>query len=90
MASGRLAGAFQKCVQMLGNGRVGDVGQTQLAEEAALLLLGQFAALGDGQEAFERQLQGLLAQDLGLQRFADQRGARAQHGDLDALQIRDR
>jgi hypothetical protein len=73
---------------MLGDGRVGDVGQAQLAEEAALLFLGQVAARGDGQEAIERQLQRLFAQHLGLQRFADQRGAGAQHGDLDALQIR--
>ena len=73
---------------MLGDGRVGDVGQAQLAEETALLFLGHVAARGDGQESVEGQLQRLFAQHLGLQRFADERGAGAQHGDFDALQIR--
>ena len=72
---------------MLGDGGIGDIGQAQFAEETALLFLGQVAARGDGQEAFERQFQRLFAQHFGLQRLADQRRAGAQHGDFDALQI---
>ena len=90
MASGAWPARFQKRVQVARDGRVGNVGQAELAEQAALLLLGRFAALGERQEAFERQFQRLLAQDLGLERFADQRRAGAEHRDLDALQIRDR
>ena len=72
---------------MPGDGRIGDVGQAELAEEAALLFLGLIAARGDGQEAIEGELEHFFAQDFGLERFADQRRSGAQHGDLDALEI---
>ena len=42
---GRLPGGFQERVQVARDGRVGDVGQAQLAEQAALFFLGRFAAL---------------------------------------------
>ncbi len=87
---GRLAGRFQERVQVARDGRVGDVGQAELAEQAALFFLGRLAALAERQEAFERQFQRFLAQDLGLERSADQRRARAQHGDFHALQTRHR
>ena len=64
-----------------------DVGQPQLAEQAALFLLGRLAALGERQEAFERQLQRLLAQNFGLERSADQRRPGAEHGDFHRLQV---
>ena len=75
MASGDLAGGLEEFVEVARDGGVGDVGQAEFAEEAALLVLGQFAALADGQEAFEREFQRFFAQDLGLERFADQRRA---------------
>ena len=76
MASGACAGGLQKRVQVARDGGVGDIRQAQFAEQAALLFLRRFAALGERQEAFERQFQRLFAQDLGLERLADQRRAR--------------
>ncbi len=73
---------------MARDGSVGNVGQTQLAEEAALFLFRRLAALGEGQKTFERQFQSLCAANFGLQRFADQRRASTQHRDFDAFQIR--
>src|SRR5207253_3106674 len=40
------------------------------------------------QEALQRQLQRLFAQNLRLERFADQRRSRPEHGDLDTGKIR--
>ena len=50
--------------------------------------LGKSPPLGDGQKAVQRELQHLFPQDLGLERFADQRSARAEHGNFHALQVR--
>ena len=71
-APGRWA---QKRGEVPRDGRIGDVGQAELAEQAALFFLRRFAALAEWQEAFERQLQRFFAQDLGLERSADQRRA---------------
>ena len=49
---GSLARAIEKRVQMLGNRRIRDIRQAELAEQAALLLFGEIAALGDWKEAF--------------------------------------
>ena len=43
---GDLAGGFEELVEVAGDGGVGDVGQAEFAEEAALFVLGEFAALG--------------------------------------------
>ena len=45
IASGACSGRFQKGVEMARDRRVGDVGQAQFAEQAALFFLGRFAAL---------------------------------------------
>ena len=87
---GDLAGRLQEFVQVARDGGVGDVGQAEFAEEAALFVLRKFAALAHGQKAFERQFERFLAEDLGLERFADEGRAGAEHGDLDALQGWDR
>src|ERR1035437_5625863 len=47
----RLSRELQEFVEVARHGRVGDVGQTQLAEQAALFVLRQFAALAHRQEA---------------------------------------
>ena len=49
--------------------------------------MGSSPRSAEGQEAFEGELQRFFAQDFGLERFADQRRAGAEHGDLDALQV---
>src|SRR5581483_2427727 len=85
---GDLAGRLQERVQVAGHRGVGNVGQAEFVEEAALLVLGHFAALGDGQEAIHRQLERFLAKDSALQRPADQRGAGARDGDVGAFQVR--
>ena len=48
--------------------------------------LGRSAELAHRQEAVEREFENLFAQDLGLERAADQRRAAAEHGDLRAGQ----
>src|SRR5579864_7478699 len=72
---------------MARDGGVGDVGQTQLAENGALFLLGAVGALAHGEKAVEGELERLFAKDLGLERAADQRRAAAKHRDFDALEI---
>src|SRR2546425_10015925 len=73
---------------MARHGGVGDVRQTEFAEQAALFVLGRLAALAERQKSLERTLQRFCAENFALERFADQRRARAEHGDLDGLQIR--
>ena len=74
--------------QMPRDRRVGNIGQTQLPEQAALLFLGLLIDPAKRQESIERQFQRLFAQDLGFQRSADQGRPAAQHRDLHLLQIR--
>ena len=80
--------AFEKHVQMLRDGRIGHVGKTQLAKQAALLFLRCIAARGDRKKTTKCQLQRLLAQNFRFEQAADERRTRAQHRDLNALQVR--
>ena len=88
MASGCASGRAQKRGQVARDGGIGNVRQAELAEEAALLFLRLVLQLAERQEAFEREFQRFLAQDLGSQRAADQPRAGAEDGDLDLLQLR--
>ena len=87
MASGTWPVGSRKAFEVPGDGGIGDVGQAELAEEAALFVFGRFAARGEREEAFERQLQRFGAQDLGFERPADEGRAGAEDGDLDALEV---
>ena len=56
----RLPGRLQESIQMARLGGVGDVRQTEFAEQAALFVLGRLAALAERQKSFERELQAAL------------------------------
>ena len=85
---GRLARGLQERVQVPRDGRVGNVGQAQFAEQAALLVLWRLPALAERQKTLQRQFQRLFAQNRALERTADQRRSRAGDGDVRALQLR--
>ena len=69
---------------MTGDGGIGNVGQSKLAEGAAFFFLGAICELAHRQEAVEREFENFFAEDFGFERAADQRGAAAQHRDLGA------
>ena len=69
---------------MARDGGVGNVGQAELAEGAALFFLGAIGELAHRQEAVEREFENFFAEDFGFERAADQRGAAAEHGDFGA------
>ena len=73
---------------MPADGGVGNVGQAEFAEEAALFFFRHFAARGDGQKAIERQFERFGARDFGLERAADHGRAAAEDADLHALTMR--
>ena len=73
--------------QMLGDGGVGDIGQAEFAEQAALVVLRPFSERGGGQEAVEGELEGFRAENLGAEGAADERAAGTEDRDLHLVEI---
>ena len=87
IASGAASAVLEEGREVAGDGGIGDVGQAEFAEEAALLFLGLVVEVAEGEEAFEREFERFFAQDLGLERAADQAGSAAEHRDLDLFEF---